>query len=422
MLVKPQSTNFAKIKVVGVGGAGGNAINNMIQNYEIEGVEFIAVNTDAQALAKNSAETKLQIGAESTRGLGSGGNPQTGRKAAEESIDEIHEHLAGADMVFITAGMGGGTGTGASPVIAGVAKSVGALTVAIVEKPFMFEGKRRMETAILGVEEIKDKVDTLIVIPNQKLFELGEKNLSFLEALKKVDDVLAQAVKSIAQLITQTGLINLDFQDIRAVMSNAGTALMGIGQAEGEGRAIAATKMAINSPLLEFSINGAKGIVFNIAGGKDLGINEVGDAAKVIQDEVSSDCNVVFGANVDEELGNSVRVTVIATGFDPAHIARAMQADNQVPGNLPTRQIYGNAGSPQQAQSVMKTQMSQQAAQQATSKTSYEQTKAGYSQDDREEVEPAQGFLRKKPAAIEDDEIDDAAWETPAFLRNRKEY
>ena len=228
MLVKPQTTSMAKIKVIGVGGAGGNAIDNMIENYDVDGVEFIAVNTDAQALASNKAEIKLQIGTEITRGLGSGGNPQIGKKSAEESVDLLHEHLAGADMVFITAGMGGGTGTGASPVIAGIAKNLGALTIAIMEKPFAFEGKRRMETAIKGIGEMKDKVDTLVVIPNQKLFEVVDENISFLEAMRKIDDILAQAVKSISQLINQTGKINVDFADIKSIMSNAGTALMGL--------------------------------------------------------------------------------------------------------------------------------------------------------------------------------------------------
>ena len=412
MLVKPQSTNLARIKVVGVGGAGGNAINNMIQNYDIEGVEFITVNTDAQALSKSLAETKLQIGVENTRGLGSGGNPATGRKAAEESIDEIHEHLAGADMVFITAGMGGGTGTGASPIIAGVAKNLGALTIAIVEKPFNFEGKRRMDVALQGVEDIKDKVDTLIVIPNQKLFEIGEKNLTFVEALKKVDDVLAQAVKSISQLITQTGLINLDFQDVRTIMANAGTALMGIGEADGEDRASIATKAAIQSPLLEFSISGAKGVIFNIAGGQDLGIQEVGDAARVIQEEVSPECNVVFGASIDEELGDKVKVTVIATGFDPEHVAHVLSSsgENQFTSNAQPRSI----NSPSIGQTLPRAP--QPVARQRESlyeQESYEQ----------EEVQMPQPKAEPKRKSIFDNYIDDDDYETPAYLRNkRKEY
>jgi len=316
MLVKPQTNNVAKIKVIGIGGAGGNAINNMIENYDIEGVEFIAINTDNQALQSNKAETKLQIGAEITRGLGSGGNPQIGRKAAEESVDLIHEHLAGADMVFITAGMGGGTGTGASPVIAGISKNLGALTIAIVEKPFKFEGKRRMETALKGISEIKDKVDTLVVIPNEKLFEVIEENISFIEAMKKVDDVLAQAVKSIAQLITQTGNINVDFADIKAIMTNAGTALMGMGSASGENRAENAVKMAIHSPLLEMSLVGATGILFNIVSGKDLSMAEIKKISSMISENVSDDANIYFGASIDNELQDEIRITVLATGFD----------------------------------------------------------------------------------------------------------
>lgn len=415
MLVKPQPTSLAKIKVVGVGGAGGNAINNMIQNYEIEGVEFIAVNTDAQALSKSLAETKLQIGLENTRGLGSGGNPATGRKAAEESIDSIHEQLAGADMVFITAGMGGGTGTGASPIIAGVAKNLGALTIAIVEKPFSFEGRRRMEVALQGVEDIKDKVDTLIVIPNQKLFEIGEKNLTFVEALKKVDDVLAQAVKSIAQLITQNGLINLDFEDVRTIMSNAGTALMGIGEADGEDRAGVATRAAIQSPLLEFSISGAKGVIFNIAGGQDLGILEVGEAARVIQEEVSPDCNVVFGASIEEDLGDKVKVTVIATGFDPEHVETVLNRSNEpaFAGGANGGGLSGrNVNSPSINQTVPR----------APQPSVARQREDIYEQDDEEPVQPRVKEEPKKRSIFETD-IDDEDYETPSFLRNkRKEY
>jgi cell division protein FtsZ len=316
MLVKPQSTSFAKIKVVGVGGAGGNAINNMIKNHEIEGVEFIAVNTDAQVLANNSAEIKLRIGEEITRGLGSGGNPQIGRKAAEESVDLLHEHLAGADMVFITAGMGGGTGTGASPVIAGIAKNLGALTIAIVEKPFNFEGRKRMDAAIQGIAEIKDKVDTLIVVPNQRLLDVIERNISFMEAMKKVDDVLAMAVKSISELITQGGMINVDFADIKSIMLNAGTALMGMGIASGEDRAKEAAKMAMESPLLEASIEGATGVLFNIFGGDDLAMFEIDEIARTISDVVHPDANIFFGANVDSSMDEQLQVTVLATGFD----------------------------------------------------------------------------------------------------------
>lgn len=390
MLVKSQPSSLAKIKVVGVGGAGCNAVNNMIRNYDIEGVEFIAVNTDAQALANSSAEIKLQIGAEMTRGLGSGGNPQIGKKAAEESIDMIHENLAGADMVFITAGMGGGTGTGASPIIAGIAKNLGALTISIVEKPFLFEGKRRMETAIMGIEDIKDKVDTLIVIPNQKLLEMGEKNLSFIDALQKVDDVLAQAVKSISQLINHSGLINLDFADIKSVMTNSGTALMGIGEADGEDKAIIATKAAIQSPLLEFSINGAKGVVLNVIGGKDLGMLEVDQAAKVIQEEVHEDCNIVFGANIDPDIGDAIRITVIATGFD--------------------------AESPYQPQPKTFEEVPQSIL--SNRQEMRDPTRPAYEAPVRETAKP-------QPTKIEKDidlDMDDDDYDTPAYLRRKKEY
>lgn len=315
MLVKPQTTNLAKIKVVGIGGGGGNAINNMIENYDIEGVEFIAVNTDAQALSNSNAEVKLRIGEETTRGLGSGGNPEIGKKAAEESIDMLHEHLAGADMIFITAGMGGGTGTGASPTVAGIAKNLGALTVAIVTKPFVFEGKRRMDTALKGISELKDKVDTLIVVPNQKLIETVERNITFLGAMKQADDVLSHAVKSIAQLITQAGLINVDFADVRSIMANAGTALMGMGQATGEDRAIKAAKSATSSPLLEVSIQGATGVLFNIIAAKDLAMYEIDEAAKYISKVVDNGANVIFGATIDEGLKDEMQITVLATGF-----------------------------------------------------------------------------------------------------------
>ncbi len=318
MLIKPQTNNLAKIKVIGVGGGGGNAINNMIANYQIEGVEFIAVNTDAQALAQSNAEVKLRIGEDITRGLGSGGNPTIGRKAAEESIDVLHEHLAGADMVFITAGMGGGTGTGASPVVAGVAKNLGALTVGIVTKPFKFEGKRRMDTGLKGIDELREKVDTLIVVPNQKLLDVIDRNISFLDAMKQVDDVLAHAVKSIAHLITQAGLINVDFADVKSVMHDAGTALMGMGVAKGENRAQMAAQMAISSPLLEVSIDGAKGVLFNVIGGSDLAMFEVDEAAQYIAGAVDPDANIIFGATIDQNLKDEIEITVLATGFTAA--------------------------------------------------------------------------------------------------------
>ncbi|MEO6729013.1 MAG: cell division protein FtsZ [Candidatus Dojkabacteria bacterium] len=316
MLVKPQASLSAKIKVVGVGGGGGNALNTMVSEYNIQDVEFIAVNTDAQALVNSKADTKLRIGEQITRGLGSGGNPVIGRKAAEESVDQIHEHMAGSDMVFITAGMGGGTGTGAAPIVAGIAKNLGALTVGVVTKPFHFEMKKRMDSALKGIEELRDKVDTLIVVPNQKLLESLDKNVSFLDAMKKADDVLAQAVKSISNLITQTGLINVDFADVKSVMADGGTALMGIGQANGENRAALAAKQAIESPLLEVSIDGAKGVLFNVIGGKDLGMLEISAAAEIIKDKINPEATFIFGASIDPSYEDKFEVTVLATGFD----------------------------------------------------------------------------------------------------------
>jgi cell division protein FtsZ len=315
MLVKPQASLSAKIKVVGVGGGGGNALNTMIDEHSIDDVEFIAVNTDAQALINSKADIKLRIGEQITRGLGSGGNPVIGRKAAEESVDQIHETLAGSDMVFVTAGMGGGTGTGSAPIIAGIAKNLGALTVGVVTKPFQFEMKKRMDIAQKGIEELRDKVDTLIIVPNQRLLEIMDKNASFMDAMKKADDVLAQAVKSISNLITQTGLINVDFADVRSVMDDGGTALMGIGLSDGESRAKEAAMQAIESPLLELSIDGAQGVLFNVIGGRDLGMNEVSEAADIVRERISSEATFIFGAAIDENFDDKFKVTVIATGF-----------------------------------------------------------------------------------------------------------
>jgi cell division protein FtsZ len=316
MLVKPTTDPVAKIKVVGIGGGGGNAVNTMISQYNIEGVEFIAVNTDSQVLKNNLAPIQIQLGKELTRGLGAGGNPDIGTQAAEESVDAIHEHLAGADMVFLTCGMGGGTGTGAAPVISSIAKNLGALTVAVVTKPFDFEGRRRMDVALRGIDELKEKVDTLIVIPNQRLLDIIDKNVSFLEAMRRVDDVLAQGVKSIAGLVTQSGFINVDFADVKTIMSEAGTALMGIGSATGENRAVAAAKQATTSPLLETSIDGATGVLFTVTGGTDLSMLEVDQAANLIQEAVDPAANIIFGATVDEEMKDDIKITVLATGFD----------------------------------------------------------------------------------------------------------
>ena len=316
MLIKPDVQRFAKIKVVGLGGGGSNSISSMIALQQIGGVEFVAVNTDAQALMNNQSPTKVQIGEMLTKGLGSGGDPEIGRQAAEESTQKIEDVLADADMVFLTAGMGGGTGTGAIPIVAQIAKSMGALTVAVVTKPFSFEGTRRMVVAEEGVEKLKDKVDALIVIPNQRLLETVDKNITLQEAFRLADSVLGQGVQGISDLITMPGLINVDFADVKTIMSNAGSALMGIGVAGGENRAAAAARMAIASPLLEVSIEGAKGVLFNIVGGADLSMTEVNEAAQIIAQAADPDANIIFGATIKDDQLDQIKISVIATGFD----------------------------------------------------------------------------------------------------------
>lgn len=316
MLIRPQSTNFAKIRVIGVGGGGGNAIGSMISTGSIQGVDFVAVNTDAQALLLNKSDTKIQIGENFTKGLGSGGDPTVGQQAAEESTEKIKHTLEGTDMVFLTAGMGGGTGTGATPIIAKIAKDVGALTVAVVTKPFLFEGTRRMVQAEEGIEQLKDKVDTLIVIPNQRILDVVDRKLSLLDAFRVADSVLTQGVQGISEIITMPGLINVDFADVRTIMSNAGSSLMGIGHGMGDNRAQIAARSAIASPLLEISMDGARGVLFNIVGGADLTMTEVDDAAKIISSAADPDANIIFGATIDESMHDQIRITVVATGFD----------------------------------------------------------------------------------------------------------
>ena len=315
-LVKPDSARIAKIKVIGVGGGGGNAVSSMIEGDNINGVEFIAINTDAQVLLANKAPTKLQIGEKITKGLGVGGNPDLGTQAAEESAEKIKELLLDSDMVFLTAGMGGGTGTGASPIIAKLAKEAGALTVAIVTRPFAFEGTRRSVLADDGIEKLRQEVDTLIVIPNQRLMDVIDRKMTLLEAFKVVDSVLGQAVGGIADIITTAGLVNVDFADVKAIMKDAGTALLGIGTGVGENRAQMAARAAVSSPLLDLSIEGARGVLFNIAGGADLTMFEVDEAARIISSSADPDANIIFGAVVKDELVDQVRITVIATGFD----------------------------------------------------------------------------------------------------------
>ncbi|KKQ51201.1 cell division protein FtsZ [Candidatus Woesebacteria bacterium RIFCSPHIGHO2_01_FULL_39_17] len=315
-LVKPDSARIAKIKVVGIGGGGSNAVASMIETDEILGVEFIAVNTDAQVLLANKAPTKVQIGEKLTKGLGSGGDPDVGTQAAEESKEKIKELLLDSDMVFLTAGMGGGTGTGASPIIAKIAKETGALTVAIVTKPFHFEGTRRAVVADDGINELREQVDTLIVIPNQRLMDVIDRKMTLLEAFKVADSVLGQAVSGIADIITTPGLINVDFADIKTVMKDAGTALLGIGTGVGENRAQMAARAAISSPLLDLSMEGATGVLFNITGGRDLTMFEVDEAARIISASADADANVIFGAVIRDELADQIRITVVATGFD----------------------------------------------------------------------------------------------------------
>ena len=305
----------AVVKVVGVGGGGCNAVNRMI-DAGLRGVEFVAVNTDAQALLMSDAETKIHIGAELTRGLGAGSDPAIGQKAAEEHRDEISEALSGADMVFITAGEGGGTGTGAAPVIAEVAKSQGALTIAVITRPFGFEGRRRAAQAEAGINRLREKVDTQIVIPNDRLLSIADEKTSMVSAFRMADEILLQGVSGIADLITTPGLINTDFADVKMIMHNAGSALMGIGRAGGEGRALAASRAAIASPLLEASIEGARGILLTIAGSSELGLFEVSEAAEIIHDVAHPDANIIFGTVVDETLDDEIQVTVIAAGFD----------------------------------------------------------------------------------------------------------
>ena len=314
MSTEPQNY-LAKIKVVGVGGGGVNAVNRMI-DAGLKGVEFIAVNTDAQALLMSDADLKLDIGRELTRGLGAGSDPEIGRQAAEDHRSEIAASLEGSDMVFITAGKGGGTGTGAAPVIAEIARDVGALTIGVVTRPFGFEGRRRAVQAEQGIQRLKENVDTQIVIPNDRLLSVSNEKTSVLNAFKMADEVLLQGVQGITDLITTPGLINTDFADVKMIMSDAGSALMGIGYASGENRALTAAKAAISSPLLEASIEGAKGILLNISGGSDLGLFEVNEAAEVIHGVAHPDANIIFGAVIDDEMGDDVRITVIAAGFD----------------------------------------------------------------------------------------------------------
>src|SRR5471030_404264 len=306
---------LAVIKVVGIGGGGVNAVNRMIE-VGLKGVEFIAINTDAQALLMSDADVKLDVGRELTRGLGAGADPEVGKKAAEDHSEEIEEVLQGADMVFVTAGEGGGTGTGGAPVVAEIAKSIGALTIGVVTRPFGFEGRRRSTQAESGIQKLREKVDTIIVIPNERLLQVSDEKTSMLNAFKMADEILLQGVQGITDLITTPGLINTDFADVKMILTNAGSALMGVGYASGDGRSVAAARSAISSPLLEASIDGARGILLNVSGPSDLGLFELNEAAEIISQSANPDANIIFGAVVDDTLGDEVRITVIAAGFD----------------------------------------------------------------------------------------------------------
>jgi cell division protein FtsZ len=337
----PPHNYLAVIKVVGIGGGGVNAVNRMIE-VGLKGVEFIAINTDAQALLMSDADVKLDVGRELTRGLGAGANPDVGRKAAEDHREEIEEVLKGADMVFVTAGEGGGTGTGGAPVVASIARKLGALTIGVVTRPFGFEGRKRAGQAELGIEQLRNECDTLIVIPNDRLLQISDRNVSVMDAFKSADQVLLSGVQGITDLITTPGLINLDFADVKSVMSGAGSALMGIGSARGDNRAVAAAELAIASPLLEASMEGAHGVLLSISGGSDLGIFEINESASMVADAAHPEANIIFGAIIDDALGDEVRVTVIAAGFDggapkhkPAEQQRREQGGERPPAPLP---------------------------------------------------------------------------------------
>ncbi len=337
---------LAVIKVVGIGGGGVNAINRMIE-VGLKGVEFIAINTDAQALLMSDADVKLDVGRELTRGLGAGANPDVGRKAAEDHRDEIEEVLRGADMVFVTAGEGGGTGTGGAPVVANIARSLGALTIGVVTRPFNFEGRRRSTQADDGIQKLREEVDTLIVIPNDRLLSISDRQVSVLDAFKSADQVLLSGVQGITDLITTPGLINLDFADVKSVMSGAGSALMGIGSARGEDRAVAAAEGAISSPLLEASIDGARGVLLSISGGSDLGLFEINHAAQLVAEAAHPEANIIFGAVIDDALGDECRVTVIAAGFDggePQHYREPSKRGENAPEAAAATEAGGGEG------------------------------------------------------------------------------
>jgi cell division protein FtsZ len=386
--------SHAQIKVIGVGGGGGNAVNRMITEG-LGGVDFIAVNTDNQALTLSKAKTRVRIGDKLTRGLGAGGNPEIGRKAAEESVDDLYEVLRGADMVFIAAGMGGGTGTGASPMVAQIAKELGALTIGVVTRPFTFEGTRRGQFAGDGIESLKSQVDTLIVIPNDRLLQMADKRATLQQAFSLADDVLRQGIQGISELITVPALINLDFADVRTIMSEGGAALMAVGHAEGDDRARKAAEQAINSTLLDVTIDGARGILFNITGSTDLTLFEINEAAAIIKESAHPEVNLIFGAQIDESLGDEVRITVIATGFEQSRAERRINTER--PQSMPIQREQ-----PRQHQSVERPQVPQQQRPQVP------------------QPPPAQTSQQQHPVQPNEPRVyDESNTDIPAFLRRR---
>lgn len=389
--------NFAQIKVVGVGGGGGNAVNRMI-NEGLGGVDFVAVNTDNQALMMSQAKTRVRIGDKLTRGLGAGGNPEIGKKAAEESQDELYEILRGSDMVFIAAGMGGGTGTGASATIAQIAKELGALTIGVVTKPFTFEGSRRIQAAQAGIDMMKEQVDTLIVIPNDRLLEMADKRATLQQAFTLADDVLRQGIQGISELITVPALINLDFADVRTIMSEGGAALMAVGHSDGDDRARSAAENAISSGLLDVTIDGARGILFNITGGADLTLFEVNEAAAIIKESAHPEVNMIFGAQVDESMGDEVRITVIATGFEQSRVQQRMQQNTPRQSAPPRQAPRSQPAEPQQRPAQPPPPRQQQPAD---------------TPPQQQERPPQQDYNVY-------DQYDDADTDLPAFIRRRR--
>jgi cell division protein FtsZ len=403
---------LAIIKVVGIGGGGVNAVNRMIE-VGLKGVEFIAINTDAQALLMSDADVKLDIGRELTRGLGAGANPEVGTQAAEDHSDEIEEVIKGADMVFVTAGEGGGTGTGGAPIVARIARSLGALTIGVVTRPFAFEGRRRANSAEEGISQLREEVDTLIVIPNDRLLSISDRNVSVLDAFKQADQVLLQGVSGITDLITTPGLINLDFADVKSVMANAGSALMGIGSARGEDRAVAAAEMAVSSPLLEASIEGAHGVLLSIAGGSDLGLFEINEAAALVSESAHNEANIIFGATIDDALGDEVRVTVIAAGFDggmpkrrhEGTVLRSQAQQSQAETRAAAEALAASRSSGSPAQSAQSAQSAQPSR---SSSPATSQRPAG----EASSSQPAPAKPQPRQVQFDDDDLD-----VPDFLK-----